>query len=81
LEGIFCVAYVPLHPFEEGLNLAEIIFGGDFPLKDYIDCLLPYVEILYTLANERLNMQEGFACPQIPFRNAPERNLRLIATR
>jgi hypothetical protein len=77
-EWIFCVPYVPLHPFEEGLNFAQIILGGYPSLKENIDCLLPDVKILYTLANERLHVLEGFARAQISFRNVLERNLRLI---
>jgi hypothetical protein len=80
-ERILCVTDVPLYPLEEGLNLAEVIFGGDFPLKENIDRLLADVEILYALADERLNMLESFARAQVSFRNAQQRNLRLIGAR
>jgi hypothetical protein len=71
---------VSLYPFEERLDLAQVIFGRDFPLKENVDRLLPDIKILYTLANQPLNVLESSARAKISFRDLLQRNLGLIGT-
>ena len=50
--GIPGVPHVPLHPFEQGLDLAQVVLGPDTARKQNVDGVLPDVEILGALPNQ-----------------------------
>ena len=51
-EGVFRITHVALHPPEQRIDLAEIVFGGDAALHQDVDGLLAHVKVARAIADE-----------------------------
>ena len=79
-EGIFRITHVALHPPEQRIDLAQVVFSGDTALDQDVDRLLADVEVARALADQASDVRRRGPGAFETARDAPPIDARRLGT-